>query len=215
MVLEQQRAWADRYLLPAAQRADRAGLRPDTVTMVSFGLALAAAALLFLGQAYARGPVAWMLGLGGALVLVSAILDAVDGRLARLQGSAGPRGDYLDHVTDRYADLAILLGLGMAPGADLRILLFAVSGTLLASYMGTQAQAVGVGRDYKGLMSRADRLLLMGLVPIVVGATVELGQPRPELFGWLLLGIGAMTHLTAIQRFLAGWRELTRRRDGS
>ena len=204
MVLEGKRAAADRFLLPAARAADRAGLTPDGLTVLSLALAFAAAALLWQGQQGAP----LLLALGGLLVLGSAALDALDGRLARFQGSATKRGDYLDHVTDRYADVAILLGLGLAPGNDLRVLLLAVVGTLLTSYMGTQAQAVGVGRNYKGLMSRADRLLLLGCVPIAQALL-----PGARLLGVTLLAatlvlIGVLGNLTALQRFAAAWREL-------
>ncbi len=34
---------------------------------------------------------------------------------------------------------------------------FALTGVLMASYLGTQAQAVGVGRYYGGLLGRSDR----------------------------------------------------------
>lgn len=209
MVLEQQRAWADRFLLPAAHRANRMGLSPDAVTIVSFGFALAAAALLYLGASGSG----LALAAGGLFVFGSAALDALDGRLARLQGTASPRGDYLDHVTDRYADLAILLGLGLAPGVDLRLTILAVSGVLLTSYMGTQAQALGLGRDYRGLMGRADRLVLLGLVPVAQAAVPGFAPFGLGLLAWLLAFIGAMGHLTALQRFLAGWQELRRRGD--
>lgn len=208
MVLEQQRARADPYLVAMARAAQRRGISPDAITVVSLGLAFAAAALLYLGQV--REPA--LLMAGGLLVLASALLDAVDGRLARLQGTASARGDYLDHVTDRYADVAILLGIGLGPAVDLRITLFAVIGTLLTSYMGTQAQAVGVGRDYRGLLGRADRVVLLGLVPFLQaavppGAALPLGLSP---FAWLLIVIGAFGNVTALQRFAAGWRELSR-----
>lgn len=208
MVLEQRRAWADPWLEPLARRAARMGLSPNVVTVASFGLAVLAGGLLWYGQ---TGTTA-LLALGGLLVLVSAGLDALDGRLARLQGSASARGDYLDHVTDRYADLAILLGIGLGPLVDLRITLLAVIGTLLTSYMGTQAQAVGVGRDYKGLLSRADRLVLLGVVPVMQALLPpSLGLPLGwSLLAWLLLFIGVLGNITAVQRFAAAWGQLGR-----
>lgn len=207
MVLEAKRAWADRLLLPAARVATRRGWSPNAITVASFGLALAAGAVLWWGQLAQP----WYLAVGGLLVLASAGLDALDGRVARLQGSASPRGDYLDHVTDRYADLAILLGIGLGPLVPLHITLLAVIGTLLTSYMGTQAQAVGVGRDYRGLLSRADRLVLLGLVPMVQGlVALPLLPGGLSALAWLLLLIGVLGNVTAVQRFAAAWRELGR-----
>ena len=43
----------------------------------------------------------------------------------------------------------------------------AIIGVLMLSYMGTQAQAVGAGREYAGLLGRADRLIVLMLVPIL------------------------------------------------
>jgi archaetidylinositol phosphate synthase len=167
-----------------------------------------AAGLLFYGE---QGRPA-VLALGGVAVLASAGLDAVDGRLARLRNAASARGDYLDHVADRYADVAILLGIGLAPGVDLRYTLFAIVGTLLTSYMGTQAQAVGVGRDYRGLLGRADRLLLLGLVPMAQAAAPGVALPwgLSPLAGMLLF-FGALGNLTALQRFVATWNALSRK----
>jgi archaetidylinositol phosphate synthase len=206
VVLERGRAFGEPWLLRLARGAAALKLTPNGLTAVSLALAFTAGALLWLGQA----PAPAYLALGGLLVLASALLDAVDGRLARLQGTATKRGDYLDHVTDRYADLAILLGIGLAPGFDLRITLFAVIGTMLTSYMGTQAQAVGVGRDYKGVMTRADRLVLLGTVPLLQAALPSLAWMGLGPLALLLLAIGALGNLTALQRFLAGWRELGR-----
>jgi archaetidylinositol phosphate synthase len=38
---------------------------------------------------------------------------------------------------------------------------------MLTSYMGTQAQALGVGRDYSGVLGRADRLVLLLFAPLI------------------------------------------------
>lgn len=207
MVLDEHRHRADRFLLPMAQAADKWRFSADGLTIISFSLAVIAGCLLWWGQ---LGRPA-ILALGGMFVLVSAVLDAVDGRLARLQGKATARGDYLDHVTDRYADVAILLGIGLGPAIDLRITLFAIIGVLLTSYMGTQAQAVGVGRNYRGIMGRADRMLLLGLVPLAQAVWPDATLPYglSPLAG-LLVFIGVLGNLTALQRFWAGWRELSR-----
>ena len=70
----------------------------------------------------------------------------------------------MDHVFDRYADVAILLGIAVSTYANPFLALLALVSLLLVSYMGTQAQAVGLGRLYGGLLSRADRLVVLALV---------------------------------------------------
>ncbi|MDR3102150.1 MAG: CDP-alcohol phosphatidyltransferase family protein [Methanocalculaceae archaeon] len=149
------------------------------------------------------------------LVVVSAFFDAIDGAVARLTGTAGPTGDYLDHVFDRYADIFIITGIlawGMrawsCPVPAWIVGVFALTGVLMSSYLGTQAQAVGLKRNYGGLLGRADRLILL----IIFGAA-EAVLPSLQLFGlsalgWLLVVFGVLGHVTAVQRFANGWWEL-------
>ena len=105
----------------------------------------------------------------GALMIVSAViligiagvLDALDGDLARHQGTSGPYGDFLDHTIDRVVDIGLIVAIGINSefGVDLSLALGAALLTLMGSYMGTQAQSVGLGRIYGGF-SRADRMVI-------------------------------------------------------
>jgi archaetidylinositol phosphate synthase len=95
------------------------------------------------------------------LVFAGGALDVLDGEVARRTGRTSIRGDFLDHVLDRYGDVVVVLGLAASGFSISWLALLALVSLLLASYMGTQAQAVGVGRLYRGLLSRADRILLL------------------------------------------------------
>ena len=79
-----------------------------------------------------------------------------------------------------------------------------LTGILLASYLGTQAQAVGIGRYYGGTLGRADRLIL-----ILAAGLLTLWMPGGwagfSFLGWLLLIFGVFGHATAIQRFFHVW----------
>jgi archaetidylinositol phosphate synthase len=97
------------------------------------------------------------------LVFFAGFFDVLDGEVARQTGRTSVRGDFLDHVFDRYADVAILLGIALSTYANPFLALLALVSLLLTSYMGTQAQAVGQGRLYGGLLSRADRLVVLAL----------------------------------------------------
>jgi archaetidylinositol phosphate synthase len=99
-----------------------------------------------------------------ALVLLAGLFDVLDGHVARATGRASPRGDVLDHVLDRYADVLIVVGLAASSYANPILCLLALVSLLLTSYMGTQAQAVGQGRLYGGLLARADRLVVLAVV---------------------------------------------------
>ena len=199
MTLDRLRPVADRALGPFVRAAVRVGLTPDAVSVVAFVFALGAAA------AFAVGGV-WYL-VGAVLVFANGWLDLLDGRLARDLDVASPSGDLLDHVLDRYADVVLVAGL--AAGIGRYALGFAaVTGVLLTSYLGTQAQAVGLERVYGGLLGRADRLALIGATGVLVVAV-----PEPlaglTLVGWLLAVFAVVGHLTAIQRFYSALRQLS------
>ena len=99
----------------------------------------------------------------GAVILIgiAGVLDALDGDLARHQGTSGPYGDFLDHTIDRVVDIGLIVAIGINSefGVDLSLALGAALLTLMGSYMGTQAQSVGLGRIYGGF-SRADRMVI-------------------------------------------------------
>lgn len=200
MTLDRLRPLADRLLRPLVSIADAAGLTPDGVSLIAFGFAVAA------GGAYAFATPAWYLA-GALFVLANGALDLLDGALARKQRVASEGGDLLDHVLDRYADIAVIAGL--AAGVDRYALgLAAVTGVLMTSYLGTQIQAVGLGRTYGGLLGRADRLALAGVAGVLAAAHPAALAVDFTVIG-LLLGVFAVVgHVTALQRFWGAWSDL-------
>jgi len=207
MTLDRLRPLVDRTLAPFVAGFDRLGLSPDGVSVLAFLVAVAA------GGCFALGPVApvWYVA-GAVLVGVNGTLDVVDGALARRQGVEGDAGDLFDHVLDRYADVAVVAGL--AAGTEAYALGFAaVTGVLLTSYLGTQVEAVGLDREYGGLLGRADRLVLVAVVTTLAAALDAAGVEATLLdygpVGWLLAVLAAVGHLTALQRFRGARRDLT------
>jgi archaetidylinositol phosphate synthase len=201
MTLDRLRPLADRALGPWVAGARRLGLTPDGISLLALGVAVAA------GFAFAAAGGDQRLYLAGALlVFLNGWLDLLDGALARELAVESPAGDLLDHVVDRYADIALVVGL--AAGIDDWLLgVAAVTGVLMTSYLGTQAEAVGLERVYGGLVGRADRLALIGLAALlasVVEGTLEGYGP----VGWLLVVLAVVGHLTALQRFVLSSREL-------
>ncbi len=156
----------------------------------------------------------WLL-LGWGMVLVNSILDLLDGKVAKMTGKASPKGDYLDHSIDRFSDVLFIGGLSLSGWVDVRIGMVAIIGTLLTSYMGTQAQAIGIGRNYGGLLGRADRMVLMLIVPVAqyVWHTQDYATPWADWTPWghtllalMIVYIAVMGIITTAQRFLVGLR---------
>jgi archaetidylinositol phosphate synthase len=200
MTLDQLRPVANRVLDPLVSAADAAGLTPDRVSVIAFGFAAAAG-----GAFYVATPL-WYVA-GALFVFLNGWLDLLDGALAREQGVDSRGGDLLDHVLDRYADIVLIAGL--AAGVGRYALGFAaVTGVLMTSYLGTQIQAVGLGREYGGLVGRADRLALVGITG-VLAAALPGRLAGLTVVGWLLVLLTVVGHLTAIQRFRGAWSDLT------
>jgi archaetidylinositol phosphate synthase len=157
MVLEGYRA----KVAPYIDRLSRPflGWTPNQLSWLALTLAVSAAVLAAL--------VRWTTPLVflpvAVLIFLTGLFDVLDGAVARATARTSVRGDFLDHVIDRYADLLLVLGIAVSGFANPILALLALASLLLTSYMGTQAQAVGQGRLYSGLLSRADRLVVLAL----------------------------------------------------
>lgn len=201
MTLDALRPIAERFLTPFVSGARRMGLTPNGVSVLAAVTAAAAGvAFTFAGQLRV------LYFVGAVLVFFNGVLDLLDGQLARELDVASPAGDLLDHALDRYADVFIIAGLA-AGVSQYAIGFAAVTGVLLTSYLGTQAQAVGLDRVYGGLMGRADRLALVGVVT-TVAVVVEATVYGLSVVGWLLVVFAVVGHLTALQRFYYAMRAL-------
>ncbi len=155
MVLEGYRKRVDAYVARLARPF--LGWTPNRLSGVAIGLAIGAAVL----AAAVRWTTPLLFLPVAALIFLSGLFDVLDGAVARSTGRTSARGDFLDHVLDRYADLVLVVGIAASSYANPVIALLALVSLLLTSYMGTQAQAVGQGRLYGGLLTRADRLVVL------------------------------------------------------
>ena len=210
MVLDAQRGRADKVLMPAANALK--GVDPNLISVIALVLALVVGILTY----YSFEDWELLLPIISILVLVSGFLDALDGKVARLAGKAGKRGDFIDHVFDRYADIFMIGGVVVSSWCNVYLGILALLGVLMTSYMGTQAQALGIGRMYAGLLGRADRIVLMFLVPLVQWGYVlitgdkfvDLGWVQFSMFEIMMAWFALVGNLTVVQRGIATWKEL-------
>lgn len=205
MVLDRQRRILDFLLNPMARALPH--LNPNYLTAV--GLVLAFVASYFFWRSDpATEPDTFALLFASGFVLVHGLLDMLDGVVARTYKKETPLGDFLDHVVDRVSDVFLLSAAAFSPWGDVRVGLFAISVTLIVSYLGTQAQAVGAGRMYSGFVARADRIVLLAAAPLVdhwlaaENTRLDLfpGAP-PYALGIALWLIALGGTITALERF--------------
>ncbi len=201
MTLDRLRPLADRAVGPFVAAATRVGLTPNGVSVLAIAVAGAAGVSYFLA---AGEPLLYVVG--AVLVFLNGWLDVIDGALARELAVDSAAGDLLDHVLDRYADILIVVGLAGGVGRY-ALGVAAVTGVLMTSYLGTQAQAVGLERVYGGAVGRADRLALVGVVTALTPVLDPVGGLSPV--GWLLALLAVVGHLTALQRFYFSMRALS------
>ncbi len=175
------------------------GLNPNFITYVSLILAALAGYFLYIGYIF--------LIFASFLIFISSLFDAIDGKVARMLGRASRKGDFLDHLIDRYSDTFIVLGFTFSSYVHWYMGVIALTGIFFTSYAGTQAQAVLGKRDYGGILGRADRLVIFILLPILQ-FLIPWTLFNYSISDIVLLIIGLLGHTTALQRSFRAWRNL-------
>ena len=177
----------------------RAGVRPNTIT--TFGTFL----VLVSALAYGLGHVRW----GGVLLLLSGVVDTLDGQVARGSATVTRFGAFYDSTLDRVGDGATFIGIAVflltAPDVAWRlsaviVCMLAILFSLLVSY--ARARAEGLGVDCKvGIAQRAERILGLGLVSLTFGADHQAQALEVVV---LLLALASL--ITVCQRFVYVFR---------
>ena len=198
MVADDYREMGAKILDPIAEKIP---LSPMSISFLSLITAIGAGYSFYLVESN-LGNKEYLLA-GALLVFLTAVLDALDGIVARKRGLSSKRGDLVDHTLDRVADILIIGGIAFGPLVNTEIGFAAIIGVLMLSYMGTQAQAVGAGREYAGLLGRADRLIVLMLIPVINYFNQE--QNYMEL---MCYAFAIICTLSAFYRFQRIWIEL-------
>lgn len=174
------RAVTDRIFDPIARGLVRLGATANWMTF---------SGLVFVG-AGAAAVVTERLVLGGVLIAVSGIVDALDGGVARVRGTQSQFGAFYDSTTDRVADMAVFGAIAWVMRDDallFAITLIALGAAQVTSYMRAKAESLGWNATV-GVVERAERLIavIVGLVfppllPVVlwivaIGGVITVGQ---------------------------------------
>lgn len=159
-------------------------VNPTIVSLISFASAIIASYFFFRSL--------WLFA--ALSLLASAFLDALDGEIARKYGLASKFGDLLDHTLDRIADAAFFIALAFNASISSTLAFLTLIAVLLASYAGTEAQALTGKRLYTALIGRADRLVVL-----FAAAIAQLFYPLAIQYA--LYAILTLSALTFLQRF--------------
>jgi archaetidylinositol phosphate synthase len=186
MVLNNYRENVRGYLEAIVRPLARAGVTPNTITVLGLLISLAGAYLFYRGEQV----------IAALVLLFGSLVDALDGTLARLTGNTSRFGAFLDSTFDRISDGAVLFGIALGNLVDWRVAFIAFMGSYLVSYERCRAELAGSGRLAVGIAERAERLLI-----IIITA----------LFGYVEYGVYAVAVLawiTVLQRLYAAYQRL-------
>ena len=187
------RPFFTRLLTPVSQWLARTPVTPNMVTVVgTLGVSGGALALFPTGHLLA----------GVIVCTVFVFADMLDGTLARIKGSSGAWGAFLDSTLDRIADAAVFAGLAayFVNGGDSRMMagvaIYCLVTGSLVSYAKARAQSLGVSCDV-GIAERTERLL----IALVAAGLAGLGVPYVLPAGLWILAV--LTTITLGQRVWA------------
>jgi archaetidylinositol phosphate synthase len=175
----------------------RAGLSPNSLTILGFLLSLAA------GVLYWGGLSGWE-WIGVILVLVvGSFFDAVDGAMARKYAKVSKFGGVLDSVLDRIGEIALYAGLIAGSLVQPWIGVWALSAALMVSYVRARVSVEGVTLKGVGIAERPERLL------ILIVATLFWTVSHPILAAGVLL-VAVLSSITLTTRVYRASRILSK-----
>ncbi len=180
-------------LEPIAAFLARLHFTPAVVTVLGLCLTIVGAFLIATGQ----------LVLGAVVASVGVVLDALDGPLARHQGTASNRGAFLDTMSDRFGEIAVWVGVAVHLRADSLLLVLCIVGlaaSLLVPYVRAHAELLGI-EGKGGWMGRAERMILILTGTGLVGFGLNIMPP-------LLWTFVLLTVFTVFQRIWKTWQQL-------
>ncbi|MFH5926400.1 CDP-alcohol phosphatidyltransferase family protein [Roseomonas xinghualingensis] len=162
-----------RIVRPAVRALAPTGITPNQITTARIATGIAAA-IAFSGDA------SWQ-NAGGAIFLLSMLLDRADGELARQTGQSSPSGHRYDLISDCLSNIIAFIGIGLGQMAALG-LFGPVIGLIAGAAVGTlfwQLHILQIGevRGYElapGIIIDPDDLMVFVPILIWVGAAIPM-----------------------------------------
>jgi CDP-diacylglycerol--glycerol-3-phosphate 3-phosphatidyltransferase len=188
------------YMTGVRDAAARAMARLGTTRVTPNMLSGAGLGLCILGSVivYFEYRAWWLFLVGSFVFFVGAVLDILDGALARSVGKGTPFGAFVDSTVDRVGEAFMLGAIALVLMRDgmewaVALTIAAVAGSFLVSYTRAKAELLGLKGDV-GFAGRAERVAM-----ICIGVALGSVGALP----WLVLTLTASAWLTVLQRMLS------------
>jgi phosphatidylglycerophosphate synthase len=188
-------------------------IHPDAVSYGSV-VAAALAAICFWQSQH------WPMLLLPAIFLcgVRLWLNMLDGMVALASGKASLRGEILNDAPGRVSDVLIFVGAAHSGWGSVLGGYWCAIFALLVAYVGTFGQAVGVQREFSGVMAKPWRMVALSIGSLVTLALLWSDRPWQwdgiSVLDWtyLVIIVGCVQSIAI--RLLRIMRALDRKRSG-
>lgn len=134
----------------------RNGIHPDTISYASMVAAALAAVCFWKSYSYAG-----LLFVAPLFCYLRLWCNMLDGMVALASGKASWRGEILNDLPDRVSDVLIFAGVAHSGWVHQFLGYWSAIAALLTAYVGMLGQAVGVQREFSGLMSKPWRMVAL------------------------------------------------------
>ncbi len=188
-----------RVLTPVADALARTPVTPNAITVTgTVGMVTGALWLFPTGHLFA----------GTCVCTGFVVADMLDGLLARVKGTTGAWGAFLDSTLDRISDAAVFAGLTIwlvrtRQDALALVALFCLVAGMMVSYAKARAEGLGIPCNV-GVAERTERLL----ITLVAAGLTGLGVPYVLTIGlWVLAALSVVTfwqRVDTVRRAAAG-----------
>ena len=158
------------------------GIHPDVISYASI-VAAGAAALCF----WQSADYPWLLIAAPAFCYLRLWFNMLDGMVALASGKASWRGEILNDLPDRISDVLIFAGVAHSGLSSPLSGYWAAIFALLTAYVGMLGQAVGVQREFSGMMAKPWRMVVLHLGAWVTLVLIWRGDGGFSLAGLTVL----------------------------
>jgi phosphatidylglycerophosphate synthase len=155
------------------------GIHPDAISYLSI-LAAVAAAICF----WRAGQIRWPLIVAPLFCYLRLWFNMLDGMVAVAANRASRRGEILNDLPDRISDIIIFAGAAHSGLMNPLIGYWAAILAVLTAYVGLFGQALGVQREFGGIMSKPWRMVALG-----IGAWITFARPAISIQRFTILDL--------------------------
>jgi CDP-diacylglycerol---glycerol-3-phosphate 3-phosphatidyltransferase len=199
MFTQKFQAWVRRWAERAVGVFRDSPITPNMLTVFGLVITGVGALLVATGQLLA----------GGIVLTFAGLFDIFDGALARAAGKVYRYGAFLDSTVDRYSEGVVYLGiliyfLDQHDGLRPIIVLIALAGSFLVSYVRARAQSLGFTCDV-GILARPERVVIIVAGLLLEALGVKIAGWTPLTVALVILAVG--TNFTAVQRVWVVWQQ--------